>query len=187
MRIKSQQGVATVVVTAFLLVTLAVVLTRNPGLIANQIEPPLREPGTVESVIDGNTINVIDDHGQVTQVRILGVDAPSLLSDTEGGDCGAAEAASFLQEQLPAGAPIYLIDDSLAGEADRSGRLLRYVETKDGTDVGLAVISKGFGDVDTRDGPYGIDRAETYRHAATVALDHNRGLWATCEPSAEPS
>lgn len=145
------------------------------------IIPPNRELRTVDDVIDGETIEVSDGRGSVSRVRLIGIYAPLVGQRGEESECGADEVTAFVTELLPVGAPVYLVGDSLAQDEDPHGRLLRYVETVDGTDVGHLILSEGYGvNWNARTDPE-FDRFEDYNHATVISLDHNRGSWASCD------
>lgn len=145
------------------------------------IIPPNRELRTVDGVIDGETIEVSDGRGSVSRVRLIGIYAPLVGQQGKEPECGADEVTAFVTELLPVGAPVYLVGDSLAQDKDPHGRLLRYVETVDGTDVGHLVLSEGYGvNWNARTDPE-FDRSEDYNHATVISLDHNRGSWASCD------
>ncbi|WP_053917685.1 MULTISPECIES: thermonuclease family protein [Brachybacterium] len=144
------------------------------------IIPPNRELRTVDGVIDAETIEVSDGRGSVSRVRLIGIYAPLVGQQGEEPECGADEVTAFVADLLPAGTPVYLVHDSHAEDKDQHGRLLRYVETVDGTDVGHLVLSEGYGVNWNLSTDPAFDRFEDYNHAAVIALDHNRGSWASC-------
>jgi len=144
------------------------------------IIPPNRELRTVDGVIDAETIEVSDGRGSVSRVRLIGICAPLVGQQGEEPECGASEVTAFVAELLPIGAPVYLVSDSLAQDKDEHGRLLRYVETEDGTDVGHMLLSEGHGTNWNARADPAFDRFEDYNHATVIALDHNRGSWGNC-------
>lgn len=145
------------------------------------IIPPKRELRTMDGVIDAETIEVSDGRGGVLQVRLISVYAPSVGQQGEDPECGAEEAATLVAELAPVGALVYLVSDSLAQDKDEHGQLLRYVETADGTDIGRRILSEGLGtNWNARADPE-FGRSEDYNHTTVIALDHNRGSWASCD------
>lgn len=145
------------------------------------IIPPNRELRTVVGVIDAETIAVSDGRDSVSRVRLIGIDAPLVEQLGEEPECGAVDAAAFVSELLPVGATVYVVSDNRAQDKDEHGRILRYVETADGTDVGRQVLSEGHGtNWNARTGQ-DFDRAGDYNHTTVIALDHNRGSWGSCE------
>ncbi|MHB1324817.1 MAG: thermonuclease family protein [Thermoleophilia bacterium] len=59
--------------------------------------------------------------GKEEVIGLIGVDSP------KGAECGSLEARTKLASIAPAGALMWLIDDSAQGGRDQNGRLLRYV------------------------------------------------------------
>lgn len=137
-------------------------------------DPPAGTGATLVAVTDGDTLRVTIG-GVEERVRLLGYDAPEIHS---GVECGGVEAADEVEGLLAAGDLLVLVPDPTQGDRDRYGRLLRYAELPDGTDVGREVVSAGWGEVRTYDGPY--ERLADYRSAEDAARDAPRGVWATC-------
>lgn len=185
MRTPFKRSAIVVALAAGALAAGVVTVVREPGLLPDWPRSPPRELHTVEKVVDGDTIDVADENGTVVRVRMLGVDAPDVGHTGERSECGAEEATVFLSEQLPAGTPVYLVSDLEAGTEDRDGRLLRYVEIEDSTDIGRLVLSEGYGtNWNRRYGP-SFDRSEDYLQTVVTALDHDEGLWPTCNLNPE--
>jgi micrococcal nuclease len=112
--------------------------------------PTVPLPGeTVARVIDGDTLVLASG----ATVRLIGIDTP------ERGDCGYASATQALRD-LTVGGPVTLTAGA-TDDADRYGRLLRYVDTVDGRDAGLELIRLGeaIARYDSRDG-YGAHPRE---------------------------
>ena len=81
--------------------------------------PPAEEVerGTVDGVIDGDTLQAVVD-GQRVDIRLIGVDAP------EAADCYGGDARTALSS-LVTGQTVALTSDG--ADVDSSGRWLRYV------------------------------------------------------------
>lgn len=135
---------------------------------------------TVAYVLDGDTIAVTGPDGE-ERVRLLGIDAPEISHEGEPGECGGEEAAAQLEELLPEGAAVHLATDSRADDADRYGRLLRYVELEDGTDAGHALITHGRVIPWAPSSEPTPDRLPAYEDAADEARESRAGSWATCD------
>ena len=137
----------------------------------------------VVKVTDGDTITVSVD-GIEERVRLIGIDSPELHRPVE---CFGSQAADHLTELLT-GASVQLIADPSQDDRDRYGRLLRYVELADGTDVNAELIRDGYAFEYTYDKPY--RRQTVFRHQEAAARSAAAGLWstATCggRGSAEP-
>ncbi|MBU3693457.1 MAG: thermonuclease [Rhodocyclaceae bacterium] len=93
--------------------------------------PTVAAPGAVERVVDGDTLRVVLDNGDMRTLRLKGVDAP------ESGQQGGPEAGEFVAARVCAGRVAWL----LHGE-DRYGRSVASVEV-DGEDLGLLLVRAG--------------------------------------------
>lgn len=51
---------------------------RDSSILLDWVSPPNRELHTVDGVIDGETIDVKDEHGGVSRVRMLGIYTPEV-------------------------------------------------------------------------------------------------------------
>lgn len=124
-------------------------------------ETPTADSGQVTflAVVDGDTINTT-----AGTVRIIGIDTP------ERGECGADTATTAISTLLSPGDPVTL--DLPAGENDRDkyDRLIRYVTTPAGVDLGLMQLQEGnaVARYDSTDG-YPAHPRETAYHAAQTA------------------
>lgn len=90
------------------------------------------EQAVVIAITDGDTIRA-----DLGKIRIIGIDTP------EQGECGSTDAAAALEALIPAGSNVTLTLPEGQNDVDRYGRLLRYVTTARGDDVGLALIESG--------------------------------------------
>lgn len=135
--------------------------TTAPTATATAPTPSAPPASTVSSVIDGDTITTSEG-----TVRIIGIDAP------ERGACGHDEAAALASSLLAAGDTVVLELPAGQNAEDRHGRLLRYVDTAGGIDVGLALIEAGLAVAryDSRDGYPAHPRETTYRDSQLATL-----------------
>ena len=78
----------------------------------------------VVSVIDGDTIKVTFPDGQVSKVRIIGVDCPETEKTGQTGEFYADEATEYIRNIL-LNQTVYLEKDN--SETDKYDRLLRYI------------------------------------------------------------
>lgn len=137
--------------------------------------------GTVDYVIDGDTINVTNDLGESLRVRVLGINTPEVAHEGEAAQCGGDEAAAQLEKLLPEGTDVALIEDSRSDDEDRYGRLLRYVETPDDhTDVGAQLITGGYAYAWKPASAPRPDRWDDYEAATNEAQESQAGSWSTC-------
>jgi endonuclease YncB( thermonuclease family) len=138
-------GVAVVLLVAVLALAAVLVGLRaagRDGPVSSWPGPQARPAaGVVTRVVDGDTLEVAG----VGRVRVIGIDTP------ERGECGYEQAAADMAA-LVLGERVQLVPGA-RDDADRYGRLLRYVEV-DGADAGLALLADGLAQAryDSRDG-----------------------------------
>ena len=134
-------------------------------------------PYTVLSVTDGDTIR-IDYDGTSTPVRLIGVDTPETVDQRTTVQCFGQEASDYLKAKLT-GKSVTIEADPTQSDRDKYDRLLRYVYL-DGEDVGLSIISNGYGHEYTYYIPY--QKQTAYKTAQKTAEAQNLGLWSpsTC-------
>lgn len=130
--------------------------------VAPQVAPPAPAPAlptvAVTDVIDGDTIDTT-----AGRVRVIGIDTP------ERGECNFGPASSLLNRLISeSGNQVVLTPVPGKDDTDRYGRLLRYVDSPSGQDLGRELIAAGLAIAryDSRDG-YGAHPRET----DYVALD----------------
>lgn len=147
----------------------------QPGPAAAEVDET-----TVAYVVDGDTIDVTGADGATQRVRLLGINTPEIAYGDQAAQCGGEEAAAQLEELLPEGTTVQLVADTRADDTDRYDRLLRYVETDDGTDVGAALIADGYAYPWAPRSEPEPDRTADYQTAAATAQDANAGSWSAC-------
>lgn len=136
------------------------------GLVAGcSASTPATESGVVSHIVDGDTIDV----DGVGRIRVIGIDTP------ERGACGY-ESATLAMAALVDGRTVALIPGA-TDDADRYGRLLRYVDVgssdPESTDAGLALIRDGWAIAryDSRDGYDRHPRQDVYVAADEQSTD----------------
>lgn len=114
---------------------------------------------TFKAVIDGDTVST-----SAGTVRLIGIDTP------ERGECGHDEASAELGRLLSRGDPVTLELPAGQNDHDRHGRLVRYLITAAGTDLGLVQLEAGhaLARYDSTDGYPAHPRQAAY-HAAQLA------------------
>lgn len=131
--------------------------------------------GRIVSVADGDTVTVRLDPGPTRRVRILAMDSPETYATRYGSpeECGAQAASAFMERFD--GRRVVLVPDPTQDQIDAYGRLLRYVDLPDGTDLGAAAVARGLAM------PYLFDiparRYRRYRRLAEAARAAGRGTW----------
>lgn len=140
------------------------------------------DPSThaVAYVVDGDTLDVTDASGATQRVRVLGINTPEVAHEDEPAQCGGEEAAADLAAMLPEGSTVHLVSDARADDEDRYGRLLRYVETTDGTDVGRALIDGGRAYAWKPRSAVEPERFADYTTATDTARTTAAGSWSAC-------
>ena len=88
----------------------------------------------LDRVIDGDTIDVKLDDGEIDRIRLIGIDTP------ERGESCFAEATDYLRKLLGNGRVRLIRDKS---NRDRYGRLLRYVCSENGIFTEAALVREG--------------------------------------------
>jgi len=156
--------------TPTITLTPSVTLPSNLALACIPREGP-REVATVVSIVDGDTIKVVIE-GKLSSLRYIGIDAP------EGGERLAVES-SRANSALVMGQTVTLISD--VSEADRYGRLLRYVVAGD-TFVNLELVRKGF--ASAYDYPPDTACSSALSAAQEAVVAAGLGLWALPAPTA---
>ena len=114
---------------------------------------------TFASVVDGDTIKT-----SAGTVRIIGVDTP------ERGECGHDRASAAIERVLSGGDRVTLTLPRGENDHDTYGRLIRYVTTDEGVDIGLMQLRSGnaVARYDSTDGYPAHPRERAY-HAAQIA------------------
>jgi micrococcal nuclease len=131
--------------------------------------------GTVERVVDGDTIHVRLG-GRSETVRYIGVDTPESVRPGTPVQC-FAKAASSANERLVAGRRVRV---EVGEEArDRYGRLLAYVRrASDGAMVNAALVRDGYARTLTI--PPNDRYARRFSELQREARRAGRGLWSRC-------
>lgn len=93
---------------------------------------PVKTRVVFVAVVDGDTIETSEG-----TVRLIGIDTP------ERGECGHAEAATTIGRLVSAGDPVSLELPAGQNDHDQHGRLIRYVITAAGIDLGLLQLQAG--------------------------------------------
>jgi micrococcal nuclease len=143
-----------------------------------EIDTSVFEKAKVKSVIDGDTIELVD--GQ--KVRYLLIDTPETVHPKKKVQCYGREA-SQKNKELVDGKDIFLEKD--ISETDRYGRKLRYVylSNRDNPSEVIMVneylIEKGYAQVVTY--PPDVKYKERFLKVQRMAQDEKKGLWGSCQ------
>jgi micrococcal nuclease len=129
-------------------------------------------------VVDGDTLRVREAGGELTYVRLVGIDTPEDVKPEYPTECGGRAAARSMEALAPEGASVRLRYDSVAGTHDTYGRTLAHAFV-DGRQVELAQLRRGLAYVYRYDGQHfeGLDRFYAAQDSARSA---GRGVWGSC-------
>lgn len=134
------------------------------------------QAATFVAVVDGDTVET-----NLGTVRLIGIDTP------ERGQCGHEEAAAAIRRLVSAGDQVTLVLPAGQNDRDRYDRLVRYVVTARGVDLGLVQLQAGnaIARYDSTDGYPHHPRQDAYR-AAQVATPGPDGsvLTSACRTAA---
>jgi micrococcal nuclease len=133
--------------------------------------------GTVDSVIDGDTVEIVVA-GAKQEMQLIGLDAPRVR---EGLECFGLEAAAALASRLPRGTPITFTRDTEL--VDGEGRPLVYIYDNNGAFINRELVEDGYVKV-ARDSNVRA-RSELLK-AESEAAGAGRGLWGTCPKEDSP-
>ena len=120
----------------------------------------------VVEIVDGDTL-LVDGPDGAASVRLIGINTP------EVGECFYEQATDGLRA-LTGVEGVRLVRD--VSEIDQYGRLLRFVESPDGVDIGAALVEAGLA-VSRRYEP-DTARNDTYDRLQADAQADGRGIWA---------
>lgn len=130
--------------------------------------------GTVQHITDGDTVRV-RINGKSERVRLIGVDAPEVHTSQ---DCGGNESWNHLQSILRPGDNVTVITDPSQAERDVYDRILGYIDTSAGLDVGYEQIRAGWADVFRL--ARNSERYLDYLDAVSTAKQQRLGVWGRC-------
>ena len=128
-------------------------------------------------VVDGDTLKVWMS-GELRTVRLIGVNTPETKHPTKKVQKGGPEASAFTQAALDR-KTVELVTDPEGDDADRHGRLLRYVYL-DGENFNATLIREGYATA-IRQFPYSRNRE--FLALEAQARQARRGIWADSERS----
>ena len=132
---------------------------------------------TIVRDVDGDTIKVKLASGEVTSVRLIGIDTPETHKPGVKVECGGPEASANAAKLAPAGAEVVLTPDPTQDYRDKYGRLLAYASVG-GHSLQLAQLRAGWAEVYVF--KHDFQRVGSFRRASAVAKKHGRGVWGQC-------
>ena len=137
-----------------------------------------RTPAVVESVLDGDTVEVTTRGGKTVQVRFLGISAPEIPHPGKWGECYGYRSSKHLKKRLPPGSDVMLVRDPSQASLETYERWLRYVQV-DGRDVGRAQVRAGA--AAARDSSDQASRYAAYKKVEGDARGRGARMWTACE------
>src|SRR3954451_16365943 len=134
------------------------------------------------SVVDGDTIKVRTATGRRLTVRLIGIDTPETKKPSTPVECGGKQASAAMRKLIvtrTGGRRVTLTSDPSQDSTDRFGRTLAYVNLAgDGTDVGRAMIARGWATLYVFADPFA--RLASFTSAQNGARAGHQGAWSVC-------
>jgi endonuclease YncB( thermonuclease family) len=133
----------------------------------------------VMRAVDGDTLTARLKKGRrILDVRLIGIDSPETHRPDTPVQCGGRKASRSMH-LLADGRGVTLVTDPSQDRFDRYGRLLAYATRRDGLDLNLAQVRRGWAHVYVYEGrPF--RRLSRYRRAQRSARSARRGVWSLC-------
>ena len=135
----------------------------------------------VVRTVDGDTLEVSEDgKADSEKIRLLGVNTPESVDPRKPVECFGKEASHFTDE-LMTGKRVELVSDPTADNVDKYGRLLRFVELEDGTNLNETLLREGYAYA-YLSFPLSAEKKALYHALEQEAKAAERGLWSpdTC-------
>ncbi|MBK5232678.1 MAG: thermonuclease family protein [Thermoleophilia bacterium] len=129
----------------------------------------------VESVTDGDTLDLITASGREVTIRLIGIDTPEVYG---GVECGGRAASAAMT--LIATGSVTVRTDPTQDRIDRYGRLLAYVNKGD-LDLGRAMVAHGYASAYIYADVF--LRYPAYHRSEQAAKSTDRGSWDHCDLS----
>jgi micrococcal nuclease len=120
----------------------AVLWTHLLGGAAAVRADPAATTATVLKVVDGDTVDIVDDVRGRLRIRLLGIDTPETKKPGYAVGCWGPQASEFATQTLP-GQRVAFVTDPTQGTFDRHGRTLAYLVKSDGWDYSVKAARAG--------------------------------------------
>jgi len=108
---------------------------------------PVTLTGTVDHVVDGDTVRIIS-RGFQTTIRLIGIDTPETKRPGYPVQCGGPQASAEVTRLLPVGSAVRVVSDPTQDTRDRYDRFLGYVYVRGRAgargSVNYRMVSAGF-------------------------------------------
>jgi micrococcal nuclease len=103
---------------------------------------PVATTALVLKIVDGDTVDIVDDVRGRLRVRLLGIDTPETKKPGYTVGCWGPEASQFAKDTL-LGQRVALLPDPTQDRTDRYGRTLAYLDRGDGWDYSVEAAQAG--------------------------------------------
>jgi micrococcal nuclease len=130
---------------------------------------------TVLRVVDGDTVDVMDDGRGRLRIRIIGIDSPEVHRPGYSVGCWGPQATDFARSTL-AGQRVAIVTDPSQDSHDRYGRTLAYLDRPGGWDFSVEAARVGAARVYVY-GHHPAARTPEIEAAESEARQAGRGLW----------
>ncbi len=129
----------------------------------------------VFKVLDGDTFQV-KINKEIVTVRMLGIDTPETVDPRKGIQCYGKQASDKTKE-LILGKYVLLSIDPSQDNTDKYGRILAYVNIKDGILINQYLLEYGY----AREYKYKFDyeRRKEFKKLENLAKKKKIGLWGS--------
>jgi micrococcal nuclease len=136
---------------------------------------PVAVTATVLRVVDGDTVDIVDDVRGRLRIRLLGIDTPETKKPGYSVGCWGPEASQFAASTLT-GSRVGVFTDPTQDLHDRYGRTLAYLRKGDGWDYSVEAARAGAAKSYVYHGrPAG--EYDAIENAQREAQSAQRGLW----------
>jgi micrococcal nuclease len=158
---------------AVLAATVGVIVAATPSSTAHA--DPVATTATVLKIVDGDTVDIVDDIRGRLRIRLLGIDTPETKKPGYTVGCWGPEATAFATSTL-LGQRVAFTTDPSQGTYDRYGRTLAYLDKADGWDYSIEAARAGAAHSYVYHGVPSA-RAGEIAAAEQEAKAAGRGLW----------
>jgi micrococcal nuclease len=126
-------------------------------------------------VVDGDTVDVVDDSRGRLRIRVLGIDSPEVQKPGFSVGCWGPQASDFARSTLT-GQRVAIVTDPSQDAHDRYGRTLAYLDRPGGWDFSVEAARAGAARVYVY-GHKPVARTPQIEAAESEARQAGRGRW----------
>lgn len=161
--------------TAALAIAASAIALLGAACAPTHADTDITTTATVLRVVDGDTVDVVDDTRGRLRIRVIGIDSPEVHKPGYSIGCWGPQASEFARTTL-AGQRVAIVTDPSQDAHDRYGRTLAYLDRPGGWDFSVEAARAGV----ARSYTYGhrpAARAPEIEAAESEARLAGRGLW----------